>query len=122
MLPSTVRIKARIREDTVHNVMRYRGAPREAIERRLRHLEREWDVERALQAHAAATALAGLALGAFVHRRFLLLPAAMGAFLLQHAVQGWCPPLPLFRRLGFRTRSEIQAERRVLARLRPRPV
>ena len=24
------------------------------------------------------------------------------AFLLQHALQGWCPPMPVFRWLGFR--------------------
>ncbi|WP_407921819.1 hypothetical protein, partial [Corallococcus sp. AB049A] len=30
----------------------------------------------------------------------------MGSFLLQHGLQGWCPPLPLLRRLGLRTRGE----------------
>jgi hypothetical protein len=31
----------------------------------------------------------------------------VGAFLLQHAIQGWCPLIQLFRRLGFRTQTEI---------------
>jgi hypothetical protein len=29
---------------------------------------------------------------------------------LQHALTGWCPPVPLFRRLGARTRQEIDRE------------
>jgi hypothetical protein len=33
-------------------------------------------------------------------------------------VQGWCPPLPVFRRLGIRTASEIDYERYALKSLR----
>ena len=51
-------------------------------------------------------------------RRFFMLPAAVAGFLLQHAVQGWCPPVPVLRRLGFRTASEIDEERYVLKALR----
>jgi len=113
MLPATV-VNAHIRRRTVRNIAKYRGAPPEAIERRLAELEREWDVARAIEANAASIALAGMALGAFVHRRWLLLPAAACGFLLQHALKGWCPPVRVLRRLGFRTRGEIDAERRVL--------
>jgi hypothetical protein len=35
-----------------------------------------------------------------------------------HAVQGWCPPVPVLRRLGFRTASEIDHERYALKALR----
>jgi len=35
-------------------------------------------------------------------------------FLAFHALRGWCPPLPLFRRLGFRSADEIGVEREVL--------
>jgi len=28
-----------------------------------------------------------------------------------HAVQGWCPPVPLFRAFGVRTRMEIDKEK-----------
>jgi hypothetical protein len=51
-----------------------------------------------------------------VDRRFLALPAAVLGFLLQHAVQGWCPPVPVLRRLGFRTQTEIEDERHALER------
>jgi len=46
------------------------------------------------------------------------LPAVVGTFLLQHAVQGWCPPLTVFRRLGFRTAGEIARERYALKAMR----
>lgn len=109
---------AAIRQQTVVNLTRYRGASRETIDERLAALEREWDVERALEANAAAIGLAGLGLGIFVDRRFLVLPALASGFLLQQALQGWCPAIPVLRRLGFRTPREIEAERRVLRRLR----
>jgi hypothetical protein len=37
---------------------------------------------------------------------------------MQHALQGWCPPVPLLRRLGFRTSFEIEEERQALKALR----
>ena len=42
----------------------------------------------------------------------------IGGFLLQHAVQGWCPPLPFFRANGVRTQSEIDEEKFALKALR----
>jgi uncharacterized protein (TIGR01244 family) len=88
------------------------------IDRRLDELDREWDIERVLEANAATIALGGVLLGAFVDRRWLVLPAAVTAFLLQHAIQGWCPPVPMFRRLGVRTAAEIDRERYALKALR----
>jgi hypothetical protein len=39
-------------------------------------------------------------------------------FLLQHALQGWCPPVPFFRRRGVRTEAEIDRERYALKAVR----
>ncbi len=90
----------------------------EKIAGRLVELDREWDVERALEANASTLALGGLALGVASDRRWLALPVVTAGFLLQHAMQGWCPPLPLLRRLGFRTSQEIEKERYALKALR----
>ena len=49
---------------------------------------------------------------------WFLLPAAVSGFLLQHAVQGWCPPIPVLRRLGFRTSFEIEQERQAMKLIR----
>jgi hypothetical protein len=103
-------VNDRIQGRTLHDVSRFLGADPVFIDERIRELEREWDVERTLEANAASVALAGVALGFAVHRRFFLLPGVVAAFLLQHALQGWCPPLPLIRRMGIRTAREIQDE------------
>jgi hypothetical protein len=130
MLPSTAdrvrrhtapEINERIRRRTEQALTRVRAAGPEAIRQRLRELDHEWDIERAIEANAASIALTGIALSAFVNRRFVLLPAAVCAFLLQHALQGWCPPVPVLRHLGFRTQTEIEAERCELARLLDTP-
>jgi hypothetical protein len=112
------RINREIRRQTEENVARCAAAGARAIDCRLEQLDREWDIERLLEANAATIALAGLALGATVDRKFFILPGIVGTFLLQHALQGWCPPVPLFRRLGVRTAGEISEERYALKALR----
>lgn len=106
-------INTRIHESIHANVAYYAQHPH-LIPARLAELDREWDVERVLEANAAALAFTGTALAATISRRWLVLPALVTAFLLQHALQGWCPPLPVFRRLGFRTPNEIEEERQRL--------
>src|SRR5688572_22660905 len=100
----------RIRAETLQRLKQYEAADESRISTRIRELEQEWDIERVLEANAASVALAGLVLGATVDRRWFALPAVVAGFLLQHAVQGWCPPLPVFRRLGVRTGAEIHEE------------
>jgi hypothetical protein len=100
----------RIQARTLHDVTRYFGASEQTLTERIHELEREWDIERVLEANAASVALIGLTLGVSADRRFLILPFAVAGFLLQHALQGWCPPLPILRRLGIRTSAEIQQE------------
>src|SRR6266516_3738905 len=75
-------------------------------------------VERAIHANASTLAFAGIVLGARGSRSWLLLSALATAFLLQHALRGWCPPVPVLRQLGFRTAREIERERQALKALR----
>lgn len=90
----------------------------EAIDRRLRELDQEWDIERLLECNASSITLAGLGLGLLVDKRWFVLPLAVSAFLLLHAMEGWCPPIPVLRRLGVRTATEINLERTALRILR----
>lgn len=108
----------RIRRQTEQTVAKYFAKGPDAIGRRLRDLEHEWDIERVLEANAASIALIGLFAGALWNRRAFVVPAVVAGFLLQHAMQGWCPPIPLFRRLGIRTAREIHTERMALKFLR----
>jgi hypothetical protein len=111
-------VNARIAEETEARVAQAARQP-SRIDGRLAQLDREWDMERTLEANAAAIGLAGLGLAALTgERRLLWLPAAVSGFLLMHALQGWCPPVPLFRRMGVRTTAEINAERAALKSLR----
>ncbi|MGE5384328.1 MAG: hypothetical protein ACM3SV_00405 [Betaproteobacteria bacterium] len=110
-------INERIRRKTIANLhIAVEGGP-EGIERRLAELDREWDIERCLETGASSLVLLGTTLGVTAHRRWLLLPLGVAGFLLQHALQGWCPPLPLLRRLGVRTADEINQERYALKAL-----
>jgi hypothetical protein len=90
----------------------------ETISERLAELDREWDIERVLETNAASISLLGLFMGITSGRKWLVLPAIVGGFLLQHAVQGWCPPVPVLRKFGVRTRLEIEQERYALKILR----
>lgn len=110
-------VNRRIREETEVRVSYFAEHPRE-IDRRLDELDREWDIERTLEANAATAALVGLTLAVTVDRRWIALPVGVAGFLLQHALQGWCPPLPVFRRFGVRTSAEIERERYALKYLR----
>jgi hypothetical protein len=115
--PPIQHINQRIEHETEERVRELAARP-QALAQRLKELEAEWDIERAIEANASALAFIGTALGFFVHPYWLALPALVTAFLFQHAVQGWCPPVPILRRLGFRTVYEIEQERHALKALR----
>ncbi|OLY92724.1 Protein of unknown function [Cnuella takakiae] len=88
------------------------------INQRLAELEGSWNLEKALALNAATLALTGIVLGLTVSRKWLILPAAVSLLLAQNAIQGWCPPIRLLSRLGFRTRTDIDRERLGLKMLR----
>jgi len=126
MLPAT---DLRVRSHTAHAInrridqqieqsIRYHSVHPEKIDQRLLELEREWDIERALAAKAASLSIFGVLMGLIGKRGFYLLPGIVGGFLLQHALSGWCPPLPVLRRLGYRTSGEIHREKYALKALR----
>ena len=113
---TTLVANERIRRRTQANVTYY-AHHRDEIGRRLVELDQEWDVERILETGSSALTLSGLLLGITRNRKWLLLSLAVQGFFMQHALQGWCPPLPALRRLGFRTADEINEERCALRAL-----
>lgn len=90
----------------------------DAIDRRLEELDEEWDIERVIEAESASMILLGTVLGGAVNEKFYALSAFAGAMVLLHGIQGWYPWLPVLRRLGFRTATEILDERRELRKRR----
>jgi len=105
-----------IRAQTESRIEAVRESPAR-INERLHEIDAEWDIERAIETLSSGLTLTGLALALSGRRRWLALPVLVQGFLLQHAVQGWCPPVPILRRLGFRTQREIERERYTLRAL-----
>jgi hypothetical protein len=107
-------INWRIDRQIEENVRRYASRPKEDIARRIWELEQEWDIERVLQLMASSFSVTGIVLSMARDRRWIVLPSLVLSFLFLHAVEGWCPPVPVLRRLGVRTREEIDRERYAL--------
>jgi hypothetical protein len=101
---------------TEANLAFYRENPT-LIAARLEELDDEWDTRRVLQ-----VATSGLTLGSFwlsltKNRAWSLLTVALAGGSLHHGLTGQSPAEDLVRRLGFRTRDEIEFERRSLLRI-----
>jgi hypothetical protein len=111
-------VNDRIDQRIEDSIRLYRQAPRELLDRRIDELEREWDIDRGLMVNLGVIGLAALARGIGSSRRWLALPVIQLGFLIYHAAEGWCPPMPVFRRLGWRTEHEIGAELAALKALR----
>ncbi len=122
------RVNRRIDQRTAADLDRLLAADPDAIRRRIEELDREWDIDRAVMALLSVGGSLNLLLSL---RRWLsgqrpgrstALLAVQLAFLFHHARAGWCPPVAVLRRLGFRTRMEIEEEKRALDVLLVRPV
>lgn len=119
-------VNRRVDQATESSIATTTRGGRDAVQRRLSELDYEWDIDRALMLNFAIVGGTAFALGLrrytkspwFAPRRkgFLYFFGSQLAFLAMHATVGWCPPAALFRRLGFRTKPEIEAERLQLMR------
>ena len=111
-------VKENIRDQMQVRIARYEDATHHELTYRLAELDQEWDIERVLEFNFSGVVLGGIALGTISSRKWYLLPAVAACFMVQHVIEGWCPPLVVLRRLGFRTAGEINHERTVLKILR----
>jgi len=119
----------RIAERTSARVEQLITRGRDAVSRRLAELDHEWDIDRALMVNFAIAGGAAYATGLYRYAQrpwlgrrrkgWLYFFSAQLGFLLLHGTLGWCPPLPVLRRLGVRTKAEIEAERQALLRALP---
>lgn len=100
----------KIQAFTAQNIRDWSRRTPAEIAGRINELYREWDIERWLETNASSIAFTGVMLGFFFHPYWLILPALVLAFLFQHAVQGWCPPVPILRAFKVRTQQEIDRE------------
>jgi hypothetical protein len=111
-------INAEIKNQTIRNLNIFKNCNEADISERIRKLDLEWDTERLLEVNASLLMLVSSYLGVKTSRIWFLLTGAVGVFMLQHALQGWCPPLPLIRKWGVRTADEINSEKTALKAMR----
>jgi len=103
-------ILRKIDEQIEHNVAYYASQPDEVIEERIQELKEEWSINRYLQANVAAVGLFGAVMGLVVSKKWALLTIGAFSFFLFHGLRGWDPRIRALRRLGARTRTEIDRE------------
>lgn len=111
-------VNNRIDQKMMKRIWFYATQPKQVLTSRIAELDAEWDMERALETKTAALALGGLFLGVTVNRKWLMLPAVMLGLLLQHSLTRSSPAVQALRRMGIRTRREIDAEKYALKMLR----
>jgi hypothetical protein len=104
--------------ETAAIVRFYAGKTEDEISKRIEMLDKEWDIGRIVEVRAAMVSLVGIILGLKRSKKWFILPIIASTFLLQYAIQGWCPPVSILRRFGFRTRQEIYLEKCALKALR----
>jgi hypothetical protein len=112
------KINEEIRDRMIAAAFDYAKRSEAEISVRIKQLDREWDTERLLEVTTGLLALGGIALGFALHIGWFIVAGLAALFLLQHALQGWCPVLPIIRKLGFRTPHEIHEEKTALRILR----
>ncbi|WP_442598254.1 DUF2892 domain-containing protein [Neobacillus sp. D3-1R] len=110
-------INEKIRRRIQSNIEAYKGRSDAEILSRMRELDYEWDTERTLETNFAVIVVITALLGLFGKKAWFLISAIAGFFMLRHAFQGWCPPLPIIRKCGIRTAAEIMEEKEGLKRL-----
>lgn len=113
-------VNQEIREQTLCKLNELHGYKRTnntVLNHCINELGKEWDTERFLEANAATIILISSILGLKKSKAFFF-TGIISFFLLQHALQGWCPPLPVIRKIGIRTAGEISNERMALKMMR----
>lgn len=98
-------------EKTIHDL---EDKSNKDIMDRIRQLDYEWDTERVLEINFAVIVLITSKLSLGGHKKWMALSGIASLFMIQHSIQGWCPPLPVIRKFGIRTASEILDEKAIL--------
>lgn len=113
------KVNQNIRNKTVCCIKKYIDSNEVLLSERIRKLNFEWDTERVLETNAASIILLCSILGfRKKDQNYFVLSGIVGFFLLMHALEGWCPPLPVIRKVGVRTAEEIFEEKAALKQIR----
>lgn len=110
-------INEAIQRKIAENIRLFKEKDKTEIKKRLEELDFEWDTERVLETNLSIITFISSIYGLTKNRAWMLVSGTASVFMIQHALQGWCPPLSLIRRLGIRTAEEIDQEKDGLKQL-----
>ena len=79
------KLNQKIDSKTEENISHFSSQGNEVIKHRLQSLNKEWDIERCLEATSGTNVLLGLVLGLTVNKKWFLLSAVSASFLIHHA-------------------------------------
>src|SRR5688572_23607383 len=97
------KIDAKIEE----NIRFYASQPAEAISKRIEELDQERDLDQAMALFGSGIGLGTLLFSFIGGRKWLLITGTVLGFMLKHSLHGTSPTVPLLRKAGVRTCSEI---------------
>jgi hypothetical protein len=107
-----------IEQQIEDSVRFYAAQPPHMISQRIEQLRRESSIERYLQINVASVGLLTAVMALLGKRSWAALTCGALGFFLFHGLRGFDPPIPLLRRMGVRTRGEIDRELYALKALR----
>jgi hypothetical protein len=105
-------------EKEIQNTVNHYYNDPEEIDLRLMELDEEMDLETYFQTQSAALTISGVILGLTSSKKWLALPLVGSLLVIANFISGSDKPLSYFRKLGFRTRAEIEKERYALKAIR----
>lgn len=119
---STCRVKSctsnksnrKIRQKTIEYLKRLDINDKALLTERIKELNNEWDTERVLETYSGLVILISTFLAISVSIYWIVAVVIVSFCLSQHALMGWCPPLPLIRHLGIRSPEEIEIEKFII--------
>ena len=112
------KVNEEIRKQSINTLNLYKNCSEAQISDRITQLEQEWDTERVLEVHSSLLLLFSSYMGIKSGKVWFILTGIVAAFMLQHALKGWCPALQFIRRYGVRTAKEIYEEKIALKLIR----
>lgn len=112
------RSKNKIRRETEENIVKYKDAGNAIVSARIKELDKEWDVSRAVSLFYATFLLLTVVLALVFSVYWLVLAIIAIVFMFTNALVGWCPTRYLLRKFGMRTKEEITYEKNALENFR----
>src|SRR5206468_869039 len=110
----TQQIDAKIEQ----NIRFYATQSPEMISQRIDELDRERTLDQTMALYGSGIGLGTLLFSFIGGRKWLVVTGTVLGFMLKHSLEGTSPVVPLLRKLGVRTRSEIDREKYALKILR----